>query len=222
MSSHTIYFTDTRVVITDRRPTAPYTVMECDGDMSISRANIIKKVETDKFIAVITPDPDLTLRRLLSQFVVVEAAGGIVRDRHGRTLMIRCRDRWDLPKGHVESGETPAEAAVREVEEETGITVRLQEKIGCTLHCYDTYGRWEAKRTHWWAMQALSGEVRPQREEGITRAVWCDEATLRSNLSHSYSTIIDLFATLDRYGDKLSAAAGRRQSHSRPVEDKNR
>lgn len=218
MKSHTLYFTDTRVVVTDRRPNAPYTIMECGGDMSISRANIIKKVETDKFIAVITPDPDLTLRRLLSQFVMVEAAGGIVRDSRGRTLMIRCRDRWDLPKGHVESSETPAEAAVREVREETGIAVSLGEKIGCTLHCYDTYGRWEAKRTHWWAMRPLSGDVRPQREEGITEAVWCDAATLRSNLLHSYSTIIDLFSSLER--QQRAAAAATTADHRAAAETK--
>ena len=198
MSSHTLYFTDTRVVIAHRRPDARYTAIECDGDMSISRANIIKKVETDKFIAVITPDPDKTLSSLLAQFVTVEAAGGVVRDSGGRTLMIRCRGRWDLPKGHVESGETPARAALREVEEETGIAVSLGEKIGCTLHCYDTYGRWEAKRTHWWTMTPAAGTLAPQREEGITEAVWCDAAMLEENLSHSYSTIIDLFRTLDR------------------------
>lgn len=209
MKSHTIYFTDMRVVIADRRPDAPCTVMECDAEGTISRANIIKKVETDKFIAVITPDPDLTLHRLLAQFVEVEAAGGIVRDGRGRTLMIRCRNRWDLPKGHVEPGETPAEAALREVEEETGIAVRLQEKVGCTIHCYDTYGRWEAKRTHWWTMTPVAGELLPQREEGISEAVWCDEERLRENLSHSYSTIIDLFATLDEKRSTPSRQAER-------------
>ncbi|MDE6139580.1 MAG: NUDIX domain-containing protein [Alistipes sp.] len=198
MKSHTIYFTDTRVVITDRRPSAPCTVIECCGDMSVSRANIVKKVETDKFLAVITPDPDATLDNLLSQFTVVEAAGGVVRDMEGRTLMIRCRKRWDLPKGHIEEGESAVQAAVREVEEETGIAAVPEEKIGCTMHCYDTYGRWEAKRTHWWRMRPVSGCAQPQREEGITEAVWCDAATLEENLSHSYSTIIDLFSTLDR------------------------
>lgn len=206
MNSHTIYFTDTRVTVTDRQPTAACTVMECDAAGSISRANIIKKVETDKFIVVLTPDPDLTLRLLLSQFTVVEAAGGVVHDREGRTLMIRCRNRWDLPKGHIEEGESAAEAAVREVAEETGIAVELRRKIGCTIHCYDTYGRWEAKRTHWWEMRPVAGSARPQREEGITEAVWCNEAALEEHLSQSYSTIIDLFATLERQQAASTAA----------------
>ena len=96
MKSHTLYFTDTRVVIADRCPAEGYAVLPTD-DCRIARANIVKKVETDKFIAVITPDPDATLAHLLSQLFVVEAAGGIVRDEQGRLLMIRCRDRWDLP-----------------------------------------------------------------------------------------------------------------------------
>lgn len=196
MKSHILYFTDARVMITDRQPAPPYTAVACDDDMSISRANIVKKVETDKFIAVVTPDPDLTLRRLLSEFVAVEAAGGVVRDFGGRVLMIRCRHRWDLPKGHVESGETPAEAALREVAEETGVRADIEGKIGCTIHCYDTYGRWEAKRTHWWSMRYVSGSAKPQREEGISECAWCDAEMLRRNLSNSYSTIIDLMATL--------------------------
>ncbi len=182
MKSHTLYFTDTRVVIADRCPAEGYAVLPTD-DCRIARANIVKKVETDKFIAVITPDPDATLAHLLSQLFVVEAAGGIVRDEQGRLLMIRCRDRWDLPKGHIETGESAVEAALREVREETGIVA-------------EALRRWEAKRTHWFAMRRVAGEPAPQTAEGITSAAWCGQAETASNLLSSYSTIIDLLGTL--------------------------
>ena len=195
MKSHTLYFTDTRVVIADRCPAEGYAVLPTD-DCRIARANIVKKVETDKFVAVITPDPDATLAHLLSQLFVVEAAGGIVRDEQGRWLMIRCRDRWDLPKGHIEAGESAVEAALREVREETGIVAEALRHAATTIHCYDTYGRWEAKRTHWFAMRCVAGEPAPQTAEGITSAAWCGQAEAASNLLSSYSTIIDLLGTL--------------------------
>lgn len=60
----------------------------------------------------------------------VLAAGAVVRDAAGRFLLVRrARDpeagRWTLPGGHVEAGESPASAAVREVAEETGLEVAV-------------------------------------------------------------------------------------------------
>lgn len=47
--------------------------------------------------------------------------------RHGQVLLISTQQgrRWQLPKGHIEAGETPEQAAVREVREETGVTGRV-------------------------------------------------------------------------------------------------
>ena len=63
------------------------------------------------------------LRCLKRRMRWVRAAGGIVTDDAGDMLLIRRNDRWDLPKGKVEAGETLRQAALREVEEETGINV---------------------------------------------------------------------------------------------------
>ena len=54
----------------------------------------------------------------------VMSTGFLVLRREPRLsfLLLRHPDRWDLPKGHVDPGETPAESALRELEEETGIT----------------------------------------------------------------------------------------------------
>ena len=52
----------------------------------------------------------------------VRAAGCVVHDDAGNMLLISRNNRWDLPKGKVEPGETLLQAALREVEEETGIT----------------------------------------------------------------------------------------------------
>ena len=61
------------------------------------------------------------LEALKSTFRYVVAAGGVVYSPAGEILMIHRNGRWDLPKGHMESGESTAQCALREVEEECGV-----------------------------------------------------------------------------------------------------
>ncbi|MHA3705134.1 NUDIX hydrolase [Jatrophihabitans sp. YIM 134969] len=65
----------------------------------------------------------------------VPCAGGLVFDARGRLLLIRrgtppAQGSWSVPGGRVEAGETVAEACVREVAEETGLTVRVLHLAG--------------------------------------------------------------------------------------------
>ena len=107
-------------------------------------------------------------------FTVVEAAGGLVRHTCGKYLFIVRRGKWDLPKGHIESGEMPEECAMREVTEECGIRGhRIIKSIPGSFHTYAWEGISYLKRTHWFLM-SYDGEMicAPQAEEGITEAVW--------------------------------------------------
>ncbi len=65
------------------------------------------------------------------------------------------RQDWSLPKGKLEPGETDEQAAVREVEEETGFRCTMGVDLGLSHHV-DHKGR--PKTTHWWEMQVESGE----------------------------------------------------------------
>jgi 8-oxo-dGTP diphosphatase len=80
----------------------------------------------------------------------VEAAGGVVT-RDGRILLVhRPRyDDWTLPKGKLDAGESFEEAALREVEEETGLRCRLVSELPATH--YDVYGR--PKVVRYWLME---------------------------------------------------------------------
>ena len=91
MDTYTIYFADVSVVITSQPLPSIYSVMECDDELRISRTNLVKKAETDKYIAVLTPDVERTMASLAAQFVQVEAAGGVAVDGLGRRLLI-CRN----------------------------------------------------------------------------------------------------------------------------------
>lgn len=195
-ATYTIYFGDSKVVIASECPVVAASVIAVDDTLSVSRAKVLKKVETDKYVAILTPDPRKTFDLLASEFVVVEAAGGVVTNDDDELLMIYLRRCWDLPKGHIEEGESSDVAALREVKEETGVCAEIVDNkpVMCTLHAYDTYGRWELKRTVWWRMRAVGGSIRPQQEEGIGEVVWCPRAELAERLKSSYPTIKELLA----------------------------
>lgn len=202
MQQRSIYFGGTEVVITTTIPAPHYVAIEVDASLYISRAKLLKKVETDKFIAIITPDTEQTFSLLASEFKMVRAAGGVVTNKQEEVLMIELRGRWDLPKGHIEEGESSYDAALREVEEETGVRAKIigVEPIATTWHAYDTYGQWELKSTDWWVMEAESGNLNAQSEEGITGVRWLSNAELKGALKTSYPTIIRVIDAL--YGKR--------------------
>lgn len=157
--------------------------------------------------------PIWLLRLIKGRMRYVRAAGGIVDDNEGRWLLIQRNGRWDLPKGKVEPGETLAQAALREVEEETGIRATLRPTASPhpepknhsskpttaplkTYHIFNLYGGWHLKQTSWFRMEATGGDAKPQEEEGITSAEWVDQAEARRRLSHSYGTMRTLAGTL--------------------------
>jgi 8-oxo-dGTP pyrophosphatase MutT (NUDIX family) len=107
-------------------------------------------------------------------FTEVEAAGGLVKHSSGRYLFIERRGKWDLPKGHMEKGETPEECAIREVSEECGITGHeIVSPLEPSYHTYAWEGISYLKKTSWFLMK-FTGEMTftPQTEEGITKGQW--------------------------------------------------
>lgn len=104
----------------------------------------------------------------------------------------------DLPKGHIEKGETPEVAAVREVEEETGITdLTIIRELPATWHCYLLNGIWTIKKTCWYLMTTSSGMRNvPQTEEGISKVYLVnidgdDFNTFRTNTFASLRIIVE-------------------------------
>lgn len=135
------------------------------------------------------------LRRLIDyvreHYIYVKAAGGLVVNADGKLLLMERNGRADLPKGKVEEGETLAQAALRETQEETGLShIRLGKLRLKTYHIYDLYGGWHFKQTSWFDMLQLDDQpFVPQVEEGITGGEWLPAGEWASRLSESYATM---------------------------------
>ena len=134
------------------------------------------------------------LRCLKRRMRWVRAAGCVVHDDAGNMLLILRNGRWDLPKGKVEPGETLLQAALREVEEETGIaplpTTRYPLPIK-TYHTFNLYGGWHLKQTSWFDAHVAGRKPvgKPQGEEGITEVVWVSLGEWYRRLQGSYGTL---------------------------------
>ncbi len=89
----------------------------------------------------------------------------------------------DLPKGKIEKGETHEEAALREVEEETGLkNIKLKRFLTTTYHTYfdPRKNRKVLKISYWYEMKSKDKELSPQHEEGIELAEWIDLSELKA------------------------------------------
>lgn len=114
------------------------------------------------------------LRSLQDTFSYVEAAGGVVENALGEVLLFFRRGMWDLPKGKIDPGEEPQAAALREIEEETGLTrLEVIRHLCDTYHVYFLANTWWLKRTHWYHVKGDAIEnLVPQTEEDITLIEW--------------------------------------------------
>ncbi len=134
-------------------------------------------------------DKDAVETRIKSLYKVVKAAGGVVM-HDDRMLLIFRRGVWDLPKGKLDDGETSKVGAVREVEEETGAIVSLDDKICTTYHTYTLNGNRILKRTKWYRMTLVDdANLAPQAEESIEKVAFMEPKQAQIALAGSFSSI---------------------------------
>ena len=141
------------------------------------------------------PDEKLIMKTLRAKLPVEKAGGGLVYNKDGNVLFIFRNGKWDLPKGGTEKNETIEETAMREVEEETGVTgLAITEKLQRTYHIFKRNGRYKLKITQWFEMRTkYEGIPQGQADEGIERVEWVNPKDIKFLLENSYENIKLLF-----------------------------
>jgi len=162
---------------------------------SFEQVDHLLKLMTDKkfkkvhSIFISTRERQELIKYIKQKFKVVKAGGGIV-EKSGKYLLIYRRKVWDFPKGKLDKGETIKECAVREVEEETGVKVKIDKKIEAVWHTYIDRKKYILKKTYWYAMHCESDKkMKPQKGEGIKKVEWMDMDEVRKALHGSYRSI---------------------------------
>ena len=141
------------------------------------------------------PDEKEIMKTLKDKIPVSKAGGGYVYNKNGAVLFIFRNEKWDLPKGGIEKGEEIEDTAIREVEEETGVTgLKITKKLQKTYHVFKRNGKYKLKITHWYEMKTnFEGTPKGQLEEGIEKVAWLTPEEIKEALKNSYENIKLLF-----------------------------
>ena len=122
-------------------------------------------------------------RAVLQQF----SAGGLVVDEQGNVLLIRARNLrnqpvWTLPKGTLQAGETSADAALREVREETGYACAVVRDLGPVTYWFHRDGQRIKKTVHWYLMRPL--EKVGEHDQEVDEVLWADRPDAATRLRY--------------------------------------
>jgi len=163
----------------------------------INLDEILHKLRQSKTIGIYLYHTNLAYlwQNFKAYFTTVYAAGGLVVKDDDTFLLIYRNRHWDLPKGRMEEGEEIEETAIREVEEECGISaLKIIKPLQKSYHIYYEDKRNKLKITYWFLMSTTYNKsLTPQKEEGITKAVFIPQkevATLYTKMYLSIAHII--------------------------------
>lgn len=154
-----------------------------------------------KSVNVYSTDVEQMWKEFRKSIIAIEAAGGIVKNEEKEILFIKRLDKWDLPKGKIEKGESTEIAALREIEEETGISnLKIEAFITESYHIYmDRNQQNILKITHWFSMKHHGNEIaKPQLEEGITEVSWKNSDEIKKQVyTSTFKNIKMILENLD-------------------------
>jgi len=200
-----VFINDTLIILTDSL------MDETDFKLlhykNIVVYEIIHKLTKKNLKGVVLYSEDLkkSWEDFKTHFKVISAAGGLVLNQKNEFLFIYRGDKWDLPKGRIEKGESIEETALREVEEECGIQqLQLDPFLVTTYHIFFTKNESRLKKTYWYLMSTTNKkELTPQLEEGITIAEFKNAEETQKALTNTYANIQLVF---DTYYQKQQAS----------------
>ncbi|MCX7987286.1 MAG: NUDIX domain-containing protein [Bacteroidales bacterium] len=195
-----VFFNDSFLLVTSSLPEAQSVeVKRYESPLQLNQwIEIVRNSDNPVRWALITEQVHQTWDTLFHHLPTVEAAGGVVRNTEGKYLFIYRRKRWDLPKGKMDANETPEQTALREVEEETGLSpLKILNFLTHTYHIYLLKDRFTIKRTHWFLMQYSGSKAPvPQHIEDIERAEWMTVDQFLKVQEPVFGTVKDIVISL--------------------------
>ncbi|WP_298739037.1 NUDIX hydrolase [uncultured Chitinophaga sp.] len=196
----TIYLNERPLILCPRQRDIPASYKDapvCPNPDAAAITQTLQALENGEIASAVFVQADTTrlLEAIKGHFSVLVAAGGLITNPAGEILLMFRRNRWDLPKGKQDEGESLEECAVREVREETGLQqITLGNKITETFHFYPMKDKKILKHTYWYRMQFTGTELTvPQIEEDIMDIQWIKPENLGKYLKFSYKNIEDVF-----------------------------
>ena len=199
---YTIYFNQKPLVLSDSKTPhiqqllqKPAIVFQ-DQLNSTSVENMLKEIQhptTSGGVFIHQPIDDL-LQAFKKKMKVIEAGGGLVHTGEEMILLIFRNGKWDLPKGKLDEGESTYAAALREVQEETGlVNLQLEEPLTTTYHTYYQNNELILKKSHWFLMKSPQQQALvPQLEEGIEKCEWVRLDALAPFVENTHPSVIDV------------------------------
>lgn len=163
---------------------------------TVKIAKVIRELNKSsiKEVRLIGKKEDKLLKKFSKKLPNVIAGGGKVINDKGEILFIFRNGKWDLPKGKIDGKETIEAAALREVEEETGVKkLKITKPLETTYHIFKRNGRHRLKITYWFEMYSnYKGKLVPEEIEGITKVEWLNPEQAQKALENSYANIKEL------------------------------
>ncbi len=135
-------------------------------------------------------DASKAFSQLRNKLRAEKAAGGVLR-KDDTFLMIKRNGFWEFPKGKLEKSEEWELAAMREVEEETGVRGSISFDIHTTYHVYKRKENINLKETRWYGMEVEEViDLKPQENEGITHVGFFNQSEVEKLLIGSYDNMV--------------------------------
>lgn len=197
MQSYQVFIDEHLVFVGEKRKSN----QQCESTMKLANPSteeieaLVKWLYSEKLtnweVELVSDNTDKLWQVFQDGFKLIKAAGGLVKNANGEYLFIFRLGKWDLPKGKMEKGETSEIAAVREVEEECGISnLEIIRKLPSTFHIYFHKEEFVLKETFWFAMDYNANEILiPQTEEAIEEAKWVHPSNFSTVNSTTYASL---------------------------------
>ncbi len=190
-----VFVNDCLIILTDNKNILTnYQKAAFEEESIIEIVEIFFKKKNES-ICLICDNLEQSWETFQINFKIQKAAGGKVLNDKDEVLFIFRLNKWDLPKGKLEKGESITECAIREVEEECGITnLEIEKELQTTYHIFERKGKTILKVTYWFLMKTnYTGKLTPQLEEDITHVVFKNKAATSIALKNTYENIKLLF-----------------------------